>query len=686
MPDKKLQILAVDDNKDNLTTLRAVLADALPEAELLTAMSGAECLELVKAKEPDLIFLDIIMPGMDGFSVCSKLKGNSRLRNIPVVFLTALRTSKEDRIRALETGAEGFLSKPVDAVELTAQVRAMAKIRYANNYEKSRKEQLELLVAERTVSLKKELAERRAAQEKLKKNEANLNEAQKIANLGNWEYEIGSGRLEWSDEVYRIFGREKRQGPAKRDELRKFLSPQDDRVLSELASNVLRTGKGCEGEVLLNLHGGKSKVLRVIISPEKDGAENVIALKGIVQDVTRSKEFEKFILQTKKMEAIGSLTGGIAHDFNNLLAVIIGYSDVALKFTSKGSAIGESVTEIKKSAEKAAALTSQLLAFSRKQPISRAVMSLNASITDLNKILGRIIGEDIDLKLVLEPNLKNVFADRGQIDQIIINLVTNSHGAMPNGGKLTIKTENVKLEQNACVKIPEARPGDFVCVTVKDTGVGMNKEVLDHLFEPYFTTKPLGKGTGLGLSVIYEIVKQLEGWINIYSAAGKGTEFKVFLPSVALERELDLKSEKFKGEFEIGNGQTILIAEDEKVIRDMVCRQLEEKMYTVFCAKDGQEALKIFKKQEGKIDLLFTDSVMPGLKGMQLAKKLKAINPSIKVIISSGYLDDKSSVEEAEKEGYVFLPKPYEIREMFAKVSSLINGKGGQEKQSGEKR
>ncbi len=684
MPDKKLQILAVDDNKDNLTSLKAVLFDAMPETVLLTAMSGAECLELVKTTEPDIILLDIIMPGMDGFSVCAKLKEDARLRRIPVVFLTALRTSREDRIRALETGAEGFLSKPVDAAELTAQVRAMTKIRYANNYEQSRKEHLELLVAERTLSLQKELAERKAAQGKLKKNEANLNEAQKIANLGNWEFEIASGKVEWSDEVYRIFGREKREGPIKMEELRKRLSAEDDKALSGLVSAVLKTGKGCEGEVVLNPHGGKSKVLRVIVSPEKDGGEKILSLKGIVQDVTRSKEFEKYILQTKKMEAIGSLTGGIAHDFNNLLAVIIGYSDVALKFTTKGSAIGESVTEIKKSAEKAAALTSQLLAFSRKQPISRAVINLNESISDLNKILGRIIGEDIDFKLVLEPSLKNIFADRGQIDQIIINLVTNSHSAMPNGGKLTIRTENVKLDQPACGKLPESRPGEFVCVTVKDSGIGMNKEVLDHLFEPYFTTKPLGKGTGLGLSVIYGIVKQMEGWINVYSAAGKGSEFKVFLPSVALERELDLKSEKFKGEFEIGNGQTILIAEDEKVIRDMVCRQLEEKMYTVFCAKDGLEALRMFKKQDGKIDLLFTDSVMPGLKGMELAQKLKAINPSIKVIISSGYMDDKSSVEEAEKEGYVFLPKPYEIREMFAKVSSLISGKT--EKQAGGKK
>ncbi len=677
MSDKKLRILAVDDNKDNLTTLKAVLRDAFPETELFTAMSGPECLELARTVEPDIILLDIIMPGMDGFSVCSKLKEDARLSRIPVVFLTALRTSREDRIRALETGAEGFLSKPVELAELTAQVRAMAKIRYANLYEQTRKEQLEHMVAERTISLQKELAERKAAQEKLKKNEANLNEAQRIASLGNWEYDLDLKKIEWSDEVYRIFGREKREGPADSEALGKRLSPEDDKTLKALITAVIKTGKGCEGEVVLNFAGGKSKVLRVVVSPEKGNNGKLSFLRGIVQDVTRSKEFEKYLLQTKKMEAIGSLTGGIAHDFNNLLAVIIGYSDVALKFTSKGSAIGESVTEIKKSAEKAAALTSQLLAFSRKQPISRSVMSLNESIVELNKILGRIIGEDIDFKLVLDPALKNVFADRGQIDQIIINLVTNSHSAMPDGGKLTLKTENVELDAQSCIKLPESRPGEFACLIVKDTGTGMSKEVLDHLFEPYFTTKSVGKGSGLGLSVIYGIVKQMEGWINVSSSAGKGSEFKIFLPVVALERELDLKNDKFKGEYDIGKGQRILIAEDEKVIREMVCRQLEEKLYTVFCAKDGLEALKMFDKQDGKIDLLFTDSVMPGLKGLALAKKLKAKNPALKVIVSSGYMDDKSSIEEAEKEGYVFLPKPYEIREMLSQVSSLLKGIAG---------
>ncbi len=434
-----------------------------------------------------------------------------------------------------------------------------------------------------------------------------------------------------------------------------------------------KTGTAYRGECSYKNKNGKEIILTQ--THQIIEIENEKCVLTISEDITEQRQMEQQLLQTRKMDALGTLTAGIAHDFNNMLSVIIGYSDSTLRFTPQEPKVNENIQQIKKAAVKAAALTSQLLAFSRKQPRELMVIALNNSLVELKSMLERIIGEDIEFELHLEPALKNILFDKNQIDRIVVNLVTNSKHAMPKGGKLAIKTENVTLNKETARNIPYSRAGEFICMSVADTGIGIGSEQMEHLFEPFYTTKSQNKGSGLGLCVVYGIVKQQEGWINVTSAPGKGAEFKVFLPVYKGNKEVETMKEEFSGELEYSEGKRILVVEDDEAVLDMVSGFLKEKKHEVFRAANGKEALKIFEAEKGRIDLLFSDSVMPEISGLELARKLKAMNPKIKVIISSGYLDDKNNIDEVKREGCLFLPKPYVVKELFSIIALVFKEK-----------
>ncbi|MEI7904451.1 MAG: PAS domain S-box protein [Candidatus Firestonebacteria bacterium] len=450
-------------------------------------------------------------------------------------------------------------------------------------------------------------------------------------------------------------------------ELKLFKDEADrERMLEQLKEK----GRLNEFEVEMITKKGESKsVLLTMSIIEYRGSKHVLAL---IHNITERRKLEEQLLQARKMDALGTLVGGVAHDFNNMLAIIIGYSELTIELAEKQSEIKQNVTEIRQTAERAAALTAQLLAFSRKQPLKRSVLALNSSLDEIKKMLKRIIGEDIEFEFEPGPGLKNIYADKAQLDQVIINLITNSRDAMPKGGKLSIKTENVTLDAESCGKLPGSRPGKFVCMVVKDSGLGISPEQQKHLFEPFYTTKPFGRGSGLGLSVIHGIVEQQEGWINVFSEEGKGAEFRVYFPAVKEKTPADSGKIVPEPPSKTGNGEKILIVEDEEILRNMLVRILKQNKYTVLQAESGAEALRLFGKEKSGIDLLFSDSVMPGMKGLELAKKLKSLNPDMKVIVSSGYLDDKSDVGEIEKAGYEFLAKPYDLKDLFAKIARVL--------------
>jgi PAS domain S-box-containing protein len=379
---------------------------------------------------------------------------------------------------------------------------------------------------------------------------------------------------------------------------------------------------------------------------------------------------EEQLHQSQKMEAIGRLAGGVAHDFNNLLFVISGYADVFLQSIHENDPSREDAEEIHKAAKKAAGLTKQLLAFSRKQAINPKVMDLTETVSRMQTMLGRIIGEDIDL--IFEParNLDNIMMDPVQIDQILANLFVNARDAMPSGGKLVVRARNIALDESAHERNPEAKPGRYVLLSVTDTGCGMDSDIKNKCFEPFFTTKGRGKGTGLGLATVYGIVKQNRGFIEVKSSPGVGTTFDIYLPQVEAEAQ---KEEQTDGFVAPKGTETILLVEDEPGVRRLAGQLLRKQGYKVLEATDAREALTIFNKQNQKIDLLFTDIVMPGMSGKQLSEHLLSTKPDLRVLYMSGHNEEIIDQQGAPVSDIPLLQKPFSSDDLSWKVREILD-------------
>jgi len=392
---------------------------------------------------------------------------------------------------------------------------------------------------------------------------------------------------------------------------------------------------------------------------------------GIARDITDRKHLEAQLRQSQKMEAVGRLAGGVAHDFNNLLTAIIGYSELLMSNPSTDEMTRTCVEEIRKAGERAASLTGQLLAFSRKQVLQPKVLDLNVIIANLDKMLRRLIGEDIDLDLIVQPDLWLLRADPGQIEQVIMNLAVNARDAMSSVGRLTIETSNVEFDSESIRSYAEIAEGRYVVLQVRDTGHGMSEELQSQIFEPFFTTKEQGKGTGLGLSTVYGIVKQSGGYIYVDSELEKGTTFTVYLPrvdEVAGVREGGSSTD----DLPVGT-ETVLLVEDEPLVRQFVSRTLRSSGYLVIEASNGNEALVIGDDYEGPIHLLVTDMVMPKMSGRELATRFTEWRPSMKTLFISGYTDNEISSQDVEDSGVAFLQKPFTPRQLAAKVREVLD-------------
>jgi len=393
-------------------------------------------------------------------------------------------------------------------------------------------------------------------------------------------------------------------------------------------------------------------------------------VQGIARDVTERKQLEDQLRQSQKMEAIGQLAGGVAHDFNNLLTAINGYSSLALQRINPENPIKSYLEEIKKAGDRAANLTRQLLAFGRKQILQPVPLNLNDIVSDMNKMLRRLIGEDIDLTASLNPKLKAIKADPGQIEQVLVNLVVNARDAMPSGGHLTIETMTVELDSEYTGKRLGVVPGRYVMLAVSDTGTGMNEETKARIFDPFFTTKEKGKGTGLGLSTVYGIVKQSGGNIWVYSEEGRGTTFKVYLPQ--LETAETVESLQVETEIMPGS-ETILLLEDEDMVRNLARQILEGAGYKVVEVSRGEEAIKRFAAEDGSIDLLLTDVVMPEMSGKEVADRVCELSPSLKVLFMSGYTDEAIVHHGVLDSNVQFIQKPFTPAALTTKVRQVLD-------------
>jgi len=401
---------------------------------------------------------------------------------------------------------------------------------------------------------------------------------------------------------------------------------------------------------------------------------NVLLKKEIKERKQAEEEKEKLqaqLLQAQKMEAIGILAGGIAHDFNNILTAIQGYTDLAMMKMDEADPLYRDLKQIDLSATRAANLTRQLLLFSRRQPMEFTPINLNTTVANLLKMLNRLIGEDITIKTELEPELWTVQADAGNIEQAIMNLTVNARDAMPEGGTLTIKTQNIYIDKDYCKTYTYARPGRFVCLTIEDTGIGMDKETIPHIFEPFFSTKGTGKGTGMGLSVVHGIVKQHEGWVNVYSEPGQGSTLKIYLPAVSLKPEEEPEDAISQKDLQ-GSGENILLVEDEEGVREFATSALHENGYVIYEAASAEEALDIFEKEKGNFDLVFSDVVLPGKGGLELIDQLLSQKPDLRVLLSSGYTDQKSQWPVIRKRGFRFLQKPYALTDLLRGINEAI--------------
>jgi PAS domain S-box-containing protein len=401
----------------------------------------------------------------------------------------------------------------------------------------------------------------------------------------------------------------------------------------------------------------------------------------LINDITEHKRAEEALRasqaqlqQSQKLEAIGQLAGGVAHDFNNLLTAITGYTDLSLRRLSYDDPIRRNLEEIRKTANRAASLTRQLLAFSRKQILEPKVLDLNVVVKDMYTMLRRLIGEDIDLATNATFDLGKVKADPGQVEQIILNLVVNARDAMPHGGKVTIETGNVSLDERYASEHVPVQTGDYVMLAISDTGSGMDKETQSHIFEPFFTTKEAGRGTGLGLSTVYGIVKQSGGFIWVYSELGKGTAFKIYLPLVVDEAEVG-KPKLHLSPTDLRGDETILLVEDEDVVRRMARLILESRGYRVLEAREGEAALRVFCEHASQIDLMVTDVIMPGMSGRMLAERVAVLSPDLPVLYMSGYTDDAIVRHGLLGDQLEFIQKPFAPELLTRKVRSVLDSR-----------
>jgi len=505
-------------------------------------------------------------------------------------------------------------------------------------------------------------------------DQVRLRMALEAARAGAWEWEIGSDRTLWSPENYALMGLPPGSGRASYDDWLARVHPDDrERAQAEVARAVQERGD-LDFEYRVVWPDGTVRSLRDIGKMMLDAHGSPIGMYGIQIDVTERRSLEDRLSRAQRMEAMGRVAGAVAHDFNNLLTVIAGNSELLETDPLLHTDLRPMVEEVHRAAQRAATLTQRLLAFGRRQVLSAQVLDLNRLIAELGSMLVRTLGEDIDVTIRLAPDLGCVWADPGQLEQVLLNLIVNARDAMPSGGRLSVETYEADggllLGPNAAA-LP---PGRYVGVQVQDSGCGMDAATMDRIFDPFFTTKPAYKGTGLGLASVYGIIKQSGGYIRVESAPGEGTAFTVFLPRVD-EREHAAKAGGDTVQTDRGS-ESILVVEDEPAIREMIESSLRSRGYSVRSAASAEEALALVDGGEHGIDLLVTDVVLPGLTGPALSAQLTQIYPGIKVLFLTGYGYDALG-EHGAVEGMEIVHKPFSLRDLARRVREVLGETGG---------
>jgi len=694
------RILIIDDNRAIHEDLKKILvADiahaSLDEAEALlfdetrvdtasisfevdSAFQGKEGLEKVeealrKGRPYAMAFVDVRMPpGWDGIETISRIW--ELYPELQVVLCTAYADySWEEIMSALkQPDSVVILKKPFDNIEVLQLAHALTSKWFLARQARGLVANLEGAVAERTQALQsandqltREVQDRAQAEDRFSRAFQASPFPMAILDVDRLRFlNVNDGFLAMTGHA-----REELLGRAAED-LKLWANETTASRISQLATHGSPV-RNVDCQVLTR--SGHTRETLASAEVFSSGDERHLLL--ILQDISDLLSLESQLRQVQKMEAVGQLAAGIAHDFNNLLTVVQGHTSLRLATPGLDPAMEESLQSIQGAADRASTLTRQLLSFARKQIMQPKALDLNHLLGQLAQMLERLIGEHFKLTRSFDECLPAVFADGGNLEQVIMNLVVNARDAMPDGGEIKLATSLVEIDAQQAAGSPEAREGTFVCLSVQDSGCGMDSAVLDHIFEPFYTTKPVGKGSGMGLATVYGIVNQHRGWVRVETAEGQGTTFHVFLPPHDQPAEV-VEEVPRTPSVRCGN-ETVLMVEDEPVLRELIEEVLTGHGYHILSASSGAEALHVWNDHDGKIDLLLTDMVMPGgMTGQQLAAQLRPRDPRLKVIITSGYSQEMVGRNLTPSEDTEFLPKPYRPAQLVEKVRAILDAGG----------
>ncbi len=516
-----------------------------------------------------------------------------------------------------------------------------------------------------------DITERKKMEQALLDSEKLLKASQKVAGLGSYVLDIQTGAWSSSDVLDEVLGIDE-QFPHTVEGWAKLLHPEwRERMRDYLSNQVI--GKKCRFDKeykIVRHNDGQERWVHGIGELEFNAETQPVRMIGTIWDITERKQAEARLMQVQKMESIGRLAGGVAHDFNNLLTVINGYSHLLLDKLRQDDPLRASIEEIHRAGERAAGLTQQLLAFSRKQVLRPRVLDLNHVVGEMLSMLGRLVGENVDVRLRLNAKNGMVHADPHQLERVVMNLVVNARDAMPHGGKLSIETAGVSWDEAYAQSHPEAPVGHYVTLSVSDSGAGMDEETKKHIFEPFFTTKDIGKGTGLGLSTVQGIVAQSGGYIEVYSEPGHGTSFRIYLPMM----DESVANTGMPASPVLGGQETVLVVEDQAEVREYAATVLKSYGYRVITAESGAGALLQCEREDSHIDLILTDLVMPNMSGRELADRLEKLQCGVKVLFMSGYTDSVMVHHGVLEEHARFLQKPFSPEQLAIKVREALGG------------
>lgn len=632
------KILIVDDQEANIRLLERILRQG-GYGRYHSVLDSRQALAVYQEFQPDPVLLDLMMPHLDGVAVLQQLRPLTEGTYRPVLVLTA-DVSKESQRRALAEGAKDFLTKPFDALEVLLRIHNLLETRF----------------------LYQQLQQH--ANHRIQEQAALLDRANDAIMVRDMQDRI----LFWNHGAERLYGwtAEEAVGQDARSLLYRAPAAEPD----DAGRTVLREGTWA-GELRQVTRDGRDLIVAshwTLVRGEQGQPKSQFIINT---DITEKKKLAARLEQAQRLESIGALAGGVAHDFNNLLTIILGYSDLALAELGRAGPLHEALQQVRDAGQRAAGLTRQLLAFSRQQVLAPVELDLNGLVRETEKMLRRLIGEDIALTTNLEPALGIVKADPAQMGQVLMNLVVNARDAMPTGGQLIITTRNMQLGPSVSHPQSGTLPGAGVLLMVRDTGCGMDQATRERLFEPFFTTKEVGKGTGLGLATVYGIVRQSGGTIEVDSEAGQGSTFKIILPCHAPQLNVIDASPAGLEVFPRGTG-TLLLVEDEDSLRTLSVRTLRAAGYTVLEARDGLEALRVFEQGSDPIVLLVTDVVMPKMSGRQLAERVAVVSPSTKVLYMTGYTDHTVLRHGVQEAGVTLLHKPFTPSTLATRVHKLL--------------